>query len=237
MSQPSHSRTAGTDTCLSPMSSPSADSHAPSDSSVANSDGSLGLTWSPPWRPKPEKTRQETPHGAEPILKPNDPRVLAHQQRVRTTRLMLDNFPNRGITDSNTGWIMHNDANYKRDALSGSTEQPAAARGSEAAAETRISTNRGGKPKGERTSEPSGRGRGRGTRSKHYGLSTSVTISSSRGIGSRAHTRTVHVGDLTKMPREEGEKYFRDPDLVFGARTSVTVNALEKKGEETRMWY
>ncbi|KAL1942901.1 hypothetical protein VTO73DRAFT_4572 [Trametes versicolor] len=177
MSQPSHSRTEGTDTCLSPMSSPSADSHAPSDSSVANSDGSLGdtpiphnesnrrsetmrrLTWSPPWRPKAEKTRQETPHGAEPILKPNDPRVLAHQRLleslsagVRTTRLMLDNFPNRGITDSDTAWIVHNDANYKRDALSGSTEQPAAPRGSEAAPETHNSTARGGKPKSERTS-------------------------------------------------------------------------------------
>ncbi|KAL1942902.1 hypothetical protein VTO73DRAFT_4573 [Trametes versicolor] len=63
--------------------------------------------------------------------------------------------------------------------------------------------------------EPSGRGRARSTRSKHYGLSTSVTISSSRGVGRRANTRTVPVGDLTKMPREEAEKYFRDPDLVF----------------------
>lgn len=127
----------------------------------------LRLTWSPPWRPKPEKTHQKTPHGAEPILKPNDPRVLAHQRRappprapsqasadapssvleslsagVRTTRLMLDNFPNRGITDSDTAWIVHNGANYKRDALSGYTEQPAAPRGSDAAPETHDSTLR-----------------------------------------------------------------------------------------------
>lgn len=69
---------------------------------------------------------------------------------------MLDNFPNRGITDSDTAWIMHNDAHYKGDALSGYTEQPAAPRGYEPAAESHNSTARGGKPRSERTSVRTG---------------------------------------------------------------------------------
>lgn len=69
---------------------------------------------------------------------------------------MLDNFPNRGITDCNTAWIVHNEANYKRDALSGYTEQPAAPRGSEAAAHIHDSTARDRKPRSERTSVGTG---------------------------------------------------------------------------------